>query len=451
MMKTMHKLFIEIPIILLAIIVLVAGFFVNTNQNKKQVRIIPQSGPSTLYSSSENYGNFLSFDLDIINQFSSFTGYEVSISAARSPMQSKNALMLGFADIAILAVEEKIISLPLVATGPSFFDTHYQVTFNKKSRKPMSNSEFRRYRLGLSPSGWDFLKKIKSSYPEYKSSKFVIADNNKLFAMLDSNYVGHLITDYHASINLQRFYPSLSLDKKVSGIIKFRWITTKEKENLLGKDLVTFTNQLSRDGNLERLKEKYFGHLHRLKRQDIDAFLQRIDSILPKYKSIFEEAGKLYRTDWRLIAALGYQESHWNPKALSPTGVKGLMMLTKPTASRLGVTNRYDARQNIFAATKYLNTLNANLPKTVQEPDRTWMALAAYNVGAGHVTDARIIAARLGLNPNFWVSILKTLPLLTQKKYYSSVKHGYARGGEAVNLVQRVRNYHEILLSRKHN
>ena len=125
-------------------------------------------------------------------------------------------------------------------------------------------------------------------------------------------------------------------------------------------------------------------------------------------------------------------------------------MLTKPTASRLGVTNRYDARQNIFAATKYLITLNANLPETIQEPDRTWMALAAYNVGAGHVTDARIIATRLGLNPNFWVSIRKTLPLLTQKKYYSTVKRGYARGGEAVNLVQRVRNYHEILLSRKY-
>ena len=102
-------------------------------------------------------------------------------------------------------------------------------------------------------------------------------------------------------------------------------------------------------------------------------------------------------------------------------------MLTKPTASRLGVTNRYDARQNIFAATKYLITLNANLPETIQEPDRTWMALAAYNVGAGHVTDARIIATRLGLNPNFWVSIRKTLPLLTQKKYYSTVKRGFAR------------------------
>ncbi len=446
----MNKSFIEIPIIMLVIIVLVAGFFVNTNQNKKQVRIIPQAGPSNLYSSSENYGNFVSFDADIINQFSAFTGYEVSVSTARSPVQSKNALLLGFADVAILAVEEEFISLPLVAAGPSFFDTHYQVTFNKKFRMTTSNSEFRRYRFGLSPSGRDFLKKTKSSYPEYQPRKFVIADVNKLFAMLDRNYVGYVITDYHSAINLQRFYPKLGLERKVSELIKVRWVTTKEKENFLGKELSTFTNQLSRDGNLERLKEKYFGHLHRLKGQDIDAFLRRIDSILPKYKSIFQEAGKFYKTDWRLIAALGYQESHWNPKARSPTGVKGLMMLTKPTASRLGVTNRYDARQNIFAATKYLNTLNANLPETIQEPDRTWMALAAYNVGAGHVTDARIIATRLGLNPNFWVSIRKTLPLLTQKKYYSTVKRGYARGGEAVNLVQRVRNYHEILLSRKY-
>ena len=446
----MHKHFTEVAIIMLIIIVLVAGFFVNKNQSKKQVRIIPQAEPSNLYSSLENYGNFLSFDVDMINQFSAFTGHKVSISSARTPKQSKNSLLLGFADIAILPVEGEIISLPLVATGPSFFSTHYQVTVNKKFKKPTSNLEFDKYRLGLVPSGLDFLDRIKSPFDKHKPRKFVIADVTKLFAMLDKNYIQCIITDHHAARDLQRFYPALSLGKKVSETIKFKWVTTKEKETYLGKDLTAFSNQFSRDGNLEKLKEKYFGHLHRLKRQDIDAFLRRIDSTLPKYKSIFQEAGRFYNTDWRLIAALGYQESHWNPKAQSPTGVKGLMMLTKPTASRLGVTNRYDARQNIFAATKYLNTLNATLPRKIKEPDRTWMALAAYNVGPGHVADARILATRLGLNPNFWVSILKTLPLLTKKKYYSTVKRGYARGGEAVNLVQRVRNYHEILLSRKY-
>ena len=125
---------------------------------------------------------------------------------------------------------------------------------------------------------------------------------------------------------------------------------------------------------------------------------------MPKYENIFKKAADLYKVDWKLIAALGYQESHWKPDARSPTGVKGLMMLTIPTAKRLGVTDRFDARQNIFAAASYIKTLKATIPKKIKEPDRTLLALASYNVGYGHDEDARILALKLGLNPNFWLS-----------------------------------------------
>ena len=121
------------------------------------------------------------------------------------------------------------------------------------------------------------------------------------------------------------------------------------------------------------------------------------------------------------------------------------MMLTIPTSNRLGVKNRLNARENIYAATNYIKILKSSLPKKILEPDRTWMALASYNVGHGHVEDARILAERFNLNPNHWVSIRKTLPLLSRKKYHSTVKRGYARGGEAVALVESVRNYYEII------
>ena len=209
--------------------------------------------------------------------------------------------------------------------------------------------------------------------------------------------------------------------------------------------MINFFNNLKTNQTLEVLNEKYFGHLNRLNRQDINGFLTRVKSRLPKYQKIFEQAAKLYSMDWRLVAALGYQESHWVPDAESFTGVRGIMMLTLPTAKRLGVTDRTDVRQNIFAATKYLKTLRETLPKDIKEPDRTWMALASYNVGYGHLEDARILAQRIGLDPNLWISVRRTLPLLMNKKYYLKLKNGYARGGEAVTLVERVRNYLQIL------
>jgi membrane-bound lytic murein transglycosylase F len=86
------------------------------------------------------------------------------------------------------------------------------------------------------------------------------------------------------------------------------------------------------------------------------------------------------------------------------------------------------------------------LPDEIAEPDRTWIALAAYNVGMGHVYDARRLARELGTNPDLWHDFREVLPLLSQKKYYKDLRYGYARGSEPVRYVQRIRNYHDMLL-----
>ena len=110
------------------------------------------------------------------------------------------------------------------------------------------------------------------------------------------------------------------------------------------------------------------------------------------------------------------------------------------------VTDRLDTRQNILAGARYLRLLKDRLPTRILEPDRTWIALAAYNQGSSHIEDARILAQRLGLNPDSWVDLKKTLPLLSLSQYFQNLKHGYARGGEAVILTESVRTYHNILL-----
>ena len=149
--------------------------------------------------------------------------------------------------------------------------------------------------------------------------------------------------------------------------------------------------------------------------------------------------------DWHLLAAIAYQESHWNPKAASPTGVRGMMMLTLPTAREMGVDNRLDAAQSLRGGARYLKNIKRRLPNDIYEPDRTWLALAAYNIGMGHLEDARVITERQGGDPHLWQDVMERLPLLQKSKHYQTTRYGYARGLEAVTYVQNIRHYFSIL------
>jgi membrane-bound lytic murein transglycosylase F len=150
--------------------------------------------------------------------------------------------------------------------------------------------------------------------------------------------------------------------------------------------------------------------------------------------------------DWRLLAAIGYQESHWNPNAVSPTGVRGLMMLTRNTAKSVQVTNRLDPKQSIEGGALFFRKMYQKLPRSIKKSDRTWMALAAYNIGYGHLMDARSITKKRGGNMNKWLDVKENLPLLTSEKWYCSTRFGYARGHEPVTYVNNIRQYYETLV-----
>jgi membrane-bound lytic murein transglycosylase F len=160
---------------------------------------------------------------------------------------------------------------------------------------------------------------------------------------------------------------------------------------------------------------------------------------------LFEEGQNVSGIDWRLLAAISYHESHWNPLATSSTNVRGLMMLTEETADRMKVTDRLDPRQSILAGARYLRLLQEELPRRIANEERIWLGLAAYNQGQGHLEDARVLTARAKLNADTWLDVKKMMPLLTQPEYFEQTKHGYARGGEAVILVETVRLYYDML------
>lgn len=142
-----------------------------------------------------------------------------------------------------------------------------------------------------------------------------------------------------------------------------------------------------------------------------------------------------------MLAAIAYQESHWDAQATSPTGVRGMMMLTKNTAQSLGITDRTDAEQSISGGVRYLQDMMSKVPESVPENERIWFALAAYNMGYAHMLDARALTAKTKGNPDSWADVKQRLPLLSQKPYYSKLTYGYARGHEAYAYVENIRKY----------
>jgi membrane-bound lytic murein transglycosylase F len=243
----------------------------------------------------------------------------------------------------------------------------------------------------------------------------------------------------------KRLHPDLSAAFNVGREAKVAWAFSNAADFDLQQSAVRFFEKIRSNGSLNRLMDRYYGHINRIQPIDSEVLLEKMQTELPKLKSFFYEGQQLTGIDWRILAAVGYQESHWDALATSPTGVRGLMMLTEETADRMKVQNRLDAKQSIIGGAKYIALLRDTVPARIQEPDRTWLALAAYNQGYGHLEDARILTARMGLNADSWLDVRKAYPKLREPEFFETLKHGYCRGDEAVQFVENVRNYTDIL------
>jgi membrane-bound lytic murein transglycosylase F len=244
----------------------------------------------------------------------------------------------------------------------------------------------------------------------------------------------------------RNFYPQLGDAVDLDSPSHLAWAFAADVDSELFDASKKFFESIQKDGTLAHLIDRHYGHNERLEPIDASTFIERVQTVLPPFEATFKEAEALTGIEWQLIAALAYQESHWDPLATSYTNVRGMMMLTEDTATRMGVTDRLNPNESIQAGAKYLKLLKDSLPKRINDKDRTWLALAAYNQGMGHLEDSRILAVKSGLSPDNWSDVKKVMPLLSRPAYFEDTKHGQARGGEAVILVETVRLYRDILL-----
>ncbi|MCL2344239.1 MAG: membrane-bound lytic murein transglycosylase MltF [Desulfobulbus sp.] len=289
------------------------------------------------------------------------------------------------------------------------------------------------------------LRQLAASLPDMTVVEVGQGTILDLLERLGERQVDYVVMDSRLEDLAGQYVPSLRTSLRLSEDQPIVWLLGPHPNSELAARASAFVERIRADGTLARLEERYFGHVRRLKQPDITRFLGEIETTLPKLLGYFLAAEAVSGLDWRLIAAVAYQESRWDPNATSYTNVRGIMMLTEETADRLGVGNRLDVRESILAGARYINILRDMLPDEVKEPDRTWLALAAYNLGPGHMNGARAIAEQLDADPNAWYDMKRILPLLARPEYYKRLKAGRARGGEAVILVENIRSYYDIL------
>lgn len=411
----------------------------------EEVVVLSRNSPTTRYIGPD--GEYVGFEQDLIDLFSKETGMRVRvIERARFseilPALAKRRAHIAAASLSVTPEREHAFVF-----GPSYMSVRKAVIYNTSLGRPRNFKQLVGKRVAAIAGGTSAaqLRTEAKSVPGLVFQEIQAGDVDQLLEKLSDGALDYVVSDSHVIELARNFYPNIAIGFMFGEPESLAWAMPKDASEALREAVSQFFEKISADGTLSVLIDRYFGHVKRLDRGDIVAFLARRETVLPEYAAIFREAQEITGIDWRLLAALGFQESHWNPMATSPTGVRGLMMLTSPTADRMGVTDRLDAKQNILAGARYLLLIKDSLPPRIPEPDRTWMALAAYNVGYGHLEDARIIAQRRGMAADSWVVVRKVLPLLSRSDYYSTVKRGFARGGEAVILTENVRNYYDIL------
>ncbi len=331
--------------------------------------------------------------------------------------------------------------------GPGYLNSMEQLAYNRNNVAPRRPKNLAGLRIAVvaGSNHEKALIALRETVPDLKWESRSGQTVEDLLKEVAQGSLDCTVANHEQISQMLNYYDEIAVAFDIGKSAKLAWAFPGNAENELIAKTEQFFAEIQKNGELNNLLDRYYGHNDRLAPLDAAAFIEETASTLPKYRRLFEKAGKAINEDWRLIAAMAYQESRWDPLATSMTNVRGMMMLTETTADQMNVSNRLDARESIMAGAKYLALIKSQLPKQIQEPERTWMALSAYNQGQGHLEDARVLTQRKGGNADSWVDVKKWLPALSRPAYFEKLKHGYARGGEAVIFVENVRAYYDML------
>ncbi|MBW2107687.1 MAG: membrane-bound lytic murein transglycosylase MltF [Deltaproteobacteria bacterium] len=417
----------------------------------KALEHIKKSGVITVITSNNAHCYYtyrdeeMGFEYDLAKAFADYLGVRLRIKVADAwdemlQLLQHNAGQVVAASITIIPSRQRVADFSL-----GYLPVQQMVITHKKNKdiKTVEDLAGQTIHVRAATSYLETLERLNQAGLNITIVSHPNALTEDLIDAVAHREIPITIADSNVALLNRRYYPDIRIAFPVEKKQSLGWAVKKGETDLLQK-INEFFRKAKEDGTLQDIYNRYYAYLERFDHLELKKFLQRIKTRLPRYEKTIKKAAATYGFDWRLIAALIYQESQFRPWAKSFSGVRGLMQLTLATAKDMGITNRLDPHQSIMGGTKYLKKLH-EVYDGAPEPDRTLIAVAAYNVGKGHVSDARKLAVSMNLDPNRWSSLEKTLPLLRQRKYYKKTKFGYCRGAEPVFQVRRVLTYYDIL------
>jgi membrane-bound lytic murein transglycosylase F len=409
-----------------------------------ELRVVTRNGPLAYYRGPDDMPEGPEYEL--ARRFADELGVKLKIMPMRSYAEIYAALTTGHAHLAAAGLKVPVQNIPGVEFGPAYQRVREHLIYRRGAARPRSLADIGNADLEIA-AGSSHAKTLytaRNLLPDLVWVENASTDTQALLDGVADGTIDYTIADSTEFALAHDAHPELRIAFDFTGSQSLAWAASTRDSGFL-HDMNNYFAHLSIDGELAAIVKRYYGRSEDLEFVGARGFMRHLQSRLPLYKKWFEEAAEQSSQDWRLLAAIGYQESKWNPSATSATGAKGLMQLTVDSATEAKVTNASDPRQSIFGGARYFRQVYDKIPTHVPEPDRTWFALAAYNIGYGHLEDARVLTQKAGRDPDSWQDVREFLPLLEQERWYTQTVNGYARGWEPVRYVDNVRGYRDLL------
>ena len=410
-----------------------------------ELRVATRNSPDAYYLGSHGPQG-LAYEL--ASRFAERLGVSLRLYTVRTREAAVNEVRAGRAHIAAAGLTTGVELPEGVSFGPGYSLVREHLVQRRGVARPSSMKAAGRGRIEVAAGSAHLrtLEELRLGAPDLAWIERSDTDTEQILSEVSRGTAQYTLASSTEFALNRPMHPDLAIALDLSPERAVAWVvsTAGHDPSLLNRVNAFF--MLSRaDGSIGVLLDRYYGNRDSFDYLLSRNFMEHVESRLPLYLLWFKNAALQYRLDWRLLAAMGYQESKWDPTAVSMSGARGLMQMTEDTAALMRFSDRHDPHASIIGGAKYLARMMEMVPRRIPEPDRTWLAVAAYNVGYGHIEDARILAQQTGRDPDRWEDVRATLPLLSQEKWYSRTRHGYARGWEPVGYVENVQAYLDIL------
>ncbi|MFP4080799.1 MAG: membrane-bound lytic murein transglycosylase MltF [Ectothiorhodospira sp.] len=408
------------------------------------LKVVTRNGPTTYYL--DRHERPAGPEYDLVTDFAKTHGWEVEWEVLPTTARVIEALEAGRAHLAASGLTHLASRNQRFERGPAHTEVVQQVVCHRAlAEKPTRTADLTDIELVVTADS-SYAERLQALAEQHEGLTFREVDKGteRLLGEVAEKTLPCTVADSSIVQVNHRFMPSLQVTLDLTEGQNLGWYLAPGATEL-AEQAFAWMNSREGDEAVDRMERRHYAYISEFDYVDLRTLNRRIEDRLPAYRDLFLTAEEETGMPADLLAALSYQESHWDPNARSPTGVRGMMMLTLNTARSLGVTDRLDPEQSILGGARYLADRHRRLPDHIPEPDRTFLALASYNVGRGHLLDARQLARDLDKDPDRWSEMEEVLPLLSDERYYPQLRYGYARGYEPVHFVQRIRNYRDVL------